>query len=488
MSRRSTTVPEPGTTGWLMNLILERHDISIDDFAALSGLPRTSLYNWRNNVVRKWDPPLELLQALADLDKTSIAEMYALLDIDVNKHRHRTGKPTLVSYRTKPFLPFVRDKEQFDRAIAYAVSFRNEFMNEARLDRARRHLERAIDAAYHSGAKPLTLYLQTYQPDIYRMMGDLDQAERLSTEILKHAYEIHDDGSRKRDEELTGLGARIISNALKRHIAIRHVARGITHGSHSALLELLEVVADLNIPEYKSGVYEELARVASGLGMKDAALTYVELASAHTFANSHPMYRRMELFLDAGGSLPNGDIDYGWAEDHILSTKCDILISLGRYEDAYRVYRRIRHHKPARSHLSPQNWNAEWRAFVKSQVDWETINDVKLQYSFKDWLADIEESQDVRLQASVLYNQAEQSHQDGNLPDAKMYLEHAWSLATQCEAQDILIKVMAEKLLIARNEGDLPLAQKVAPVLEERIRAFDNPVIQEKGQTALRAI
>jgi hypothetical protein len=47
------------------------------------------------------------------------------------------------------------------------------------------------------------------------------------------------------------------------------------------------------------------------------------------------------LFLDAGGSLPSGLIDYTWQEDQIRAAKLDILIAAGFPEEAIEPYSQI---------------------------------------------------------------------------------------------------------------------------------------------------
>jgi hypothetical protein len=307
----------------------------------------------------------------------------------------------------------------------------------------------------------------------------LDLAQR----ALDKGEELWHQGLRKHDDVMTNLGARIIANARIRMFTITYMASGVTQSSLDAGKKLLSDLSSLKVTQRLSGVYEQLARVALALGMHTQALDYVCNAEEKVFANTNPNYHQFELFLDSGGTLPSGKIDYQWSEDHIRSTKADILIALGKVEEAWEVYRLINRHKPPRTLLSPQNWRVPgWVNFVR-QIDISSVPDDKLAYSSEDWIICLEESGDLRMLARYLIDDAEVYANQHDTATCLRQLERAKQIACQCDSIDLVIKSTAKRYLLTNAPIDL----SDVILLQENLHRFDNPVIQELCRQALRA-
>lgn len=482
--------PGSGTIGWFIRHMLDKNGISVDEFCRhygqYYGLTRTTLYNWRNNQVRETDIPLNLIQAFADLERTSIADICLTLGIDVNaKGKHVEMVDNVSQYRIAPFKQNVGNIDYFNRTIVKAIEFRRKFVQDGTLATAQTLLEYAIDFSRKARASSLTAYLQTYLSDIYRMEGDLSGAINLAERTIEVGQRLYNEGKRHRDDVQTKLGARIIANARIRQLSARFLASGVTRASLIAGENLIEELDKLHVEERIPGVYEILARIALGMGYLRDARYYISHARNGTFALTNPNYRHFELFLDAGGSLPTGEIDYVWSEDHIRSTEADILIALDELDDAWSVYQKITHHKPPRSHLSPLNWfDPRWVNFIQAQAAFTMIDDVKLSYSFEDWLLESEESGQPRLQASHLYNWAQYEANHNNTSLAIEKLERAQEVAMTFQAKDIAIESLASKYIL----GKRPVDRREVNMLETNLHGFDNPRIQAKCELALRSI
>lgn len=471
--------PEDRDLGELIRIILREHNLSVRAFCDRYGFTKSTLYEWINDRGGVTRTPYRVIEALADVARATPADIFLRLGIDVLVVPSLSGPIDFDKISLYPLVEEIGDNALLKRAITTAIEGRRIYCYEGTLDKAYALYKRAVDYAIEAEAFRLATYLKAQLCNICEMTGKLDLAEDYYNQAFEEALRIQHDAIKAKDEYLKSLATRLALKAKIHWFWADYWARGTTTSSIPNALNLLRELKNAHYHQKIPYIMELLARCSINLGDTEQAIEYISDAAVYVYALPRPEFAKYELFLDAGGILPTGRLDYSWQEDQIRAAKTDILIAAGRPEEAFEVYQTLEKYLAPRAHLSFHNWyNPLWQEYLRMQAVITEDMDVKVACPFNDYADDLEGSGDLRVLALNTYSQGENDTAHEDFLWAGCRFQAALKEAAKAQANDVVIRSALAGSRAAIMQGNKPLAISRLSVIEEIMHHIDNPFLQ----------
>lgn len=481
-----------GTLGLLMDKILSDRGISVDQFRKRFEFKRSTVYRWMLQDTLVENVEFRLIKALAEVAQTTPADIYKRLGIDVNDFPSRDSQFSLENLRLYPLITnvdysSVRLQKAIESGYRAKRHWYNGMMNDAWLA-----YESAATDAKNAKARLLATYLNLQRINIAEMTGRLGWAENLFNETQKDIQQLLYDAQKKKDTQLISLATRFDAQSQLYWLWAYRWFHGVSEASISEGEALRAFMEQQELYHLLPCLFIFLARCSFDLGEEEQALDYIKRGRVQTYALRHTQLAETPLFLDAGGSTKNGHIDYEWLDDLVSGAMADILIGLGRVEEALTEYLRIHSHRRPCAQWSFFHWpDPLWKEALGQQTIVTSEVDIKLDYSDEEWEYDLEEGGSVYLQALTLYSQGQSYVVKGDLLKAHLRFNAALELAKKYNANDLYVRGAVADSIVQAQRGLTPVAIKNLYMVEGDTHRITNPVILRefhKAQEAIRQI
>lgn len=476
----------PETVGAVIKDILERNNISVRRFAQIYGkegrtcyFSHQTVYRWMKGEGFEKGINNRLIEALADVGGVTFDEITQRFGQGVTIFSGRESNEFFEILPIWPLMKHVGDDPKLREAIRVSIRGRRAQCIDGTLQTARDELELGAQLAVEAKAPRVATYIKTYLCNVNEMLSNFDAVGRLVDEISYDADRFRREAEKTQDRDLEQLSHRFRTQS-KLLLLWSQWARGVTPASVPEAEALLQDLEQHKLYQSMPYLLEFLARCFMNLGDVENGLRYIERAETCAYALRHAHRARYELFLDAGGALPTGKLDYRWQDDQILAAKVDLLIAAGKPEEAFESYRLIQLHKSPASHLSLHNWfNPAWQEVIQRQTVLTAETDEKLGYDFQDYDEELEASNDRRIQALNTYAAGEYESANGDLLMAGMRFQQAYDLAATCHADDVTAKSAIAGSRTAIRQNRRSHAQKLLGMIQMLIHRINNPAIEK---------
>jgi tetratricopeptide (TPR) repeat protein len=477
------------THGWLAASILAKHELTPSQFAKRFGkryeFSRASAYRWASPSSVEM-PPYGFLQALAEIENVHVWELMKWLE----EHEHSVDASAIQYSKLKlfPLITNIDDRPELQPSIAHALEARRLYVA-GNLIEAGHKFEWALQDADKQKARLYAAYLRGHLLNIHEMTGSLSRGQAIYDKARRDIEETKSGATKTKNEDLKTIANRLELELELRWFWLDFWGRGARVNSLGEGQLLLDKIRDANVIQKEPYLLEFIARCHVALGEYEQAVDKINEAERLVYALRNPIYARNELFLDSGGSMPDGTIDYTWQEDQIRAAKFDILLAASRVKEAFDAYRSITIHYGPQTHLSIHRWwHPLFQAHLMKQNGIAAELDVKRILKPDEYERELAKSGDLRVQASNLVSLGHYYIAHGNFAQAFKKYQDARRIAHDCSAQDIEVEAGIGLISISSKIPKQQLDLRLLNVIKETLRNMDNPYLRKQFEDTVKQV